>query len=264
MGNPIEIVVTNDDGINAPGIRALVEAAKEIGNVTVIAPDKNWSASGHQKALGRPLRVEQVSFPGGIPAFSTDGGPSDCTALAGLGFLKKRIDLILTGINPTANVSRDITYSGTVTSALEATIWDMRGIAFSINASELKPDQIDFTIAKKVVVHTVKTFLNHELPPFTILNVNIPYVSNRQIQGYKITREGSRFYRDELVSCVDPFGRPYYWFGGLPPYGDEDEGTDCGEISRGFVSITPVHLDLTAYETMESIRNWEWEEKGEK
>ncbi|NMB93125.1 MAG: 5'/3'-nucleotidase SurE [Flexilinea flocculi] len=263
MKDPLEILVTNDDGIHAPGLCALAQAASKIGNVTVIAPDKNWSASGHQKALGRPLRVEQVPFDNGISAYMTDGGPSDCTALVGLGFLKKRVDLVLTGINPTANVSRDITYSGTVTSALEATIWNMKGIAFSIDANEVKPDQIDFSAAKEIIIHVVQTYLKHELPPFTILNVNIPYLPLSQIRGYKITRGGSRYYRDELVSCVDPFGRPYYWFGGLPPYGDEDEGTDCGELSRGYVSITPIHLDLTAYEMMPAIQKWEWNGQGD-
>lgn len=258
----MEIVITNDDGINAPGIRALVEAAKDLGRVTVIAPDRNWSASGHQKSLGKPLRVDTVSSFGDIEAYSTDGGPSDCIALAGLGFLKRKVDLVLSGINPSANVSRDITYSGTVTSALEATIWEMNGIAFSIDASGVSPEQIDFSAAKTVVRHTVQTFLQHELPPFTVLNVNIPYLPGNEIKGYRVTRSGSRVYRDELDIRTDPFGRPYYWFGGLPPVGDTDPGTDCGEISRGYVSVTPVHLDLTAYETMHMVEKWEWDHRA--
>lgn len=258
IDKPLEIVVTNDDGITAPGILALAKAAVKVGNVTVIAPDKNWSASGHQKSIGRPMRVEPVSFPLDIPAYSVDSGPSDCTALAGLGFLNKKIDLVLSGVNPTANISRDITYSGTVTSALEATIWDMKGIAFSLDAIEKKPIDIDFSITEEIVLHVIKMVRKHDLPPFTILNVNFPEKPAGDHPVYKITRQGSRVYRDELVRRIDPFDRPYYWFGGFPPQGDCDEGTDCGELSRGFVSITPIHLDLTAHQFIPSLEKWDW------
>ncbi len=255
----MEILITNDDGIYAPGIRALVDAARPLGTVTVIAPDRNWSACGHQKSLGRPLRADPVALFDGIEAYAIDGGPSDCTAMAGLGFLKKKIDLVLSGINPSANVSRDTTYSGTVNAALEATIWDMKGIAFSIDAGSVKPDAVDFSAAQQVVRHTVETFLSNELPPFTVLNVNIPYFPGEAIKGYKVTRSGMRVYRNELDIRIDPFGRPYHWFGGLPPTGDTESGTDCGEIFRGYVSITPVHLDLTAYETMAALEKWNWD-----
>jgi len=258
MQKPLEIVVTNDDGIFAPGILALASTAMKIGNVSVIAPDKNWSASGHQKALGRPLRVDPVSFPLDIPAYATDGGPSDCVALAGLGFLDKKIDLVLSGINPTSNVSRDITYSGTVTSALESTIWNMKGIAFSLDAGSIKIKEIDFSETEPMILTVVRTFLQHELPPFTILNVNLPYKVKKPNPDYVITREGSRYYRDELIRQVDPFGKPYYWFGGDPPYGDEEEGTDCGELARGNISITPLQLDLTAEQLIPSLQQWEW------
>lgn len=261
MENKLEIVVTNDDGITAPGIIALAKVAQKLGNVTVIAPDKNWSASGHQKALGRPLRVEPVSFPVEIPAYATDGGPSDCVALAGLGFLNKKIDLVLSGINPTSNVSRDITYSGTVTSALEATIWEMSGIAFSIDAASTKPKDIDFDHSEPIILNIINTFLTNTLPPFTILNVNIPYAVKKEKPEYVLTRQGERYYRDELVRRVDPFGKPYYWFGGEFPTGDNEEGTDCGEIAHGNISITPLHLDLTAHQLIAPLNEWNWQKE---
>ncbi|NMA12263.1 MAG: 5'/3'-nucleotidase SurE [Chloroflexi bacterium] len=259
---PLEIVVTNDDGITAPGILALAKAAMKVGNVTVIAPDKNWSASGHQKSLGKPMRVEPFAFPLDVPAYSIDRGPSDCSALAGLGFLGKKVDLVLSGVNPTANISRDITYSGTVTSALEATIWDMIGIAFSLDAEEKKPQDIDFSITETVVLHVIELVKRHKLPPFTILNVNFPEFPANDPPVYKITRQGSRIYQDELIQRVDPFNRPYYWFGGSPPIGDCDEGTDCGELSRGFVSITPIHLDLTAHQLIPDLEKWGWNDRA--
>ncbi len=261
MKKNLEIVVTNDDGITAPGILALAKAAAKIGSVTVIAPDKNWSASGHQKALGRPLRVEPVAFPLDIPAYATDGGPSDCTALAGLGFLNKKVDLVLSGINPTANVSRDITYSGTVTSALEATIWEMQGIAFSLDAGHIKAKEIDFSAAEPIILNIISTLQENTLPPFTILNVNLPYSVKKDQPEYIVTHSGERIYRDELIRNVDPFGRPYYWFGGEMPHGDQEQGTDCGELTRGNVSITPLTLDLTAYDLIDPLKKWEWKKQ---
>lgn len=254
----MEILVTNDDGIRAPGIRVLAEAAKEFGAVTVIAPDRNWSACGHQKSLGRPMRADPVSIFGDIEAYAIDGGPSDCTALAGLGFLNKKIDLVLSGINPGANVSQDVTYSGTVNAALEATIWQMRGMAFSLDVGGVRPESVDFSVARDVIRRTIDTFITNELPPYTALNVNIPYLPVDEMQGFKVTHCGERIYRDVLDVRNDPFGRPYYWFGGLPPTGDTETGTDCGELSRGFVSITPVHLDLTAYNALSTVKKWDW------
>lgn len=254
----MNIVVTNDDGIHAPGIRALAEAAMSVGKTVVLAPEKNWSCSGHQKTLGRPMRIEKVDFFPGIDAYATDGGPSDCAALAGLGFFDFPIDLVLSGINPTSNLGLDTTYSGTVTSALEATVWGLRGIAFSINAGRKKQSEIDFSAAKKIIVEVINEFMKRELPPYSILNVNIPNLPYEAIKGYKVTREGTRTYKDELIRNVDPFGRPYYWFGGDPPISGMEEGSDSGELAKGFVSVTPLTLDLTAHHLIDPVSNWNW------
>lgn len=255
----MEIIVTNDDGINAPGIRALAEAAATVGNVTVIAPDKNWSACGHHKALGRPLRADPADFPGGFPAWSSDGSPSDCTCLAGLGFLDKKTDLVVSGINPSPNLGQDMTYSGTVTAALEGVFWGMQGIAFSIACARMDPASIDFSAAKQIIPYVIRQVIAHPLPPYIILNVNIPYLPYEEIKGYRITKSCTRDYRDVLIRCKDPFGRPYYWFGGDAPAGHPDEGTDIRALEDGYISIHPLHLDLTAYDMLSEVESWGWE-----
>lgn len=258
MKTPLEIVVTNDDGITAPWIALLAETASEFGNVTVIAPDRNWSATGHQKALGRSMRVDPAAPVGGAPAYACDHSPSDCSALAGLGFLNKKIDVVFSGVNPTNNVSRDITYSGTVTAALEATIWGMRAAAFSLDEPGSYTENRD--IVKPYLRRAIRTFSGIALPPFTILNFNFPdpETLKRGQSEFVITVQGERVYRDELIRRVDPFGRPYYWFGGDKPEGDTHPGTDCGEIARGNISVTPLHLDLTAREELAALRKVVW------
>jgi 5'-nucleotidase len=170
----------------------------------------------------------------------------------GLGFLKKRVDLVLTGINPTANVSRDITYSGTVTSALEATIWNMKGIAFSIDANEVNQIKSIFLLQKEIIIHVVQTYLKHELPPFTILNVNIPYLPLSQIRGYRLLAADPDIIGMNWFSCVDPFDALIIGLADCHPMVMRMKEQICGELSRGYVSITPIHLDLTAYEMMPS------------
>ncbi len=145
-----------------------------------------------------------------------------------------------------------------MTAALEATIWDMKGIAFSIDAGEKSAKAIDFSITQEIVSHVLQIFLPQEIPPYTILNVNFPEFPPHGKPVYRVTRQGDRIYRDELIRRVDPFGRPYYWFGGLPPNSDFEPGTDCGELSRGFVSITPIDLDLTAHDQLSKLENWNW------
>jgi 5'-nucleotidase len=254
----MHILVTNDDGVQAPGLLALAQGMRKLGQVTVFAPDRNWSASGHVKTLERPLRVIETMLADGTTAFASDGAPSDCVALPLLGFVEK-VDLVVSGINPFSNIGHDVTYSGTVTAAMEAVITGVPGIAFSL-ASQDKPANVvtDYGPAAEVARVVAAKVVQEGLPEGVILNVNIPYLSVEAMKGYLITRQGLRVYRDALDKRVDPRGRPYYWIGGEEPTGVNEEGTDVGALASGYVSITPLQLDLTNYRAMDVLKKWEF------
>jgi 5'-nucleotidase len=260
----MHILVTNDDGVTAPGLLALAKEMRSLGRVTIMAPDRNWSASGHVKTMHRPMRVKEVELPDGSTALATDGAPSDCVALAILGVVDESIDLVVSGINPNANLGHDVTYSGTVTAAMEAVIWDLPGIAVSLETPDKHLGTLDYEPAARVAKQVVERVILQGLPQGTLLNVNVPYRSFDEIQGIKITRQGLRVYRDQLDSRTDPRGVPYYWIGGEAPTGVPEEGTDFGALSDGYVSITPLQLDMTAYKTMEVLRTWDWSRIKEK
>jgi len=255
----MNILVTNDDGVQAPGLLALAQAMRQIGDVIVVAPDRNWSASGHVKTLERPIRVTETMLADGTPAFMSDGAPSDCVALPLLGFTEK-IDLVVSGINPYSNIGHDVTYSGTVTAAMEAVIAGVPGIAFSL-ASQDKPANVpaDYGPAGQVAAVIAKKVLEEGLAEGIVLNVNVPYLSVESMKGIMVTRQGLRVYRDALDRRVDPRGRPYYWIGGEAPTGVNEEGTDVGALFAGYVSVTPLQLDLTNYKALDVLRNWEWQ-----
>jgi 5'-nucleotidase len=254
----MHILVTNDDGINAPGLLALAREMKSIGQVSVLAPDHNWSASGHVKTMHRPLRVKETTLLDGTPAFSSDGAPSDCVALALLGFIPEKIDLVVSGINPNANIGHDVTYSGTVTAAMEAAIGGVPGVAFSLHTPEEAQDSPNFEPAARVAYRIVSSLIESELVSHLLLNVNIPYLPVDQIKGILITRQGLRVYRDRLDERLDPRGKPYYWIGGDAPTAIPDEGTDFGALEQGYVSITPLHLDLTDFGYMVTLSKIKW------
>lgn len=254
------ILVTNDDGVYAPGLLALTQEIRKLGKVTVLAPDHNWSASGHVKTMHRPLRVKEVVLADGTQALSSDGAPSDCVALAFLGLIEEKIDLVVSGINPNANVGHDVTYSGTVTAAMEAAIWGTPGVAVSLDAPEFHQGPLDYSTAARVARHVAEKLLQNGLPKETLLNVNVPYLYYEDLKGFRVTRQGLRVYRDKLERRVDPRGRAYYWIGGEAPTGIPEEGTDFGALAEGCVSITPLHLDLTDCEMLEKLRGWRWEE----
>lgn len=243
----MHILVTNDDGVFAPGLLALVQAMRKITeNVSVLAPDHNWSASGHVKTLHRPLRVKQVVLDDGTRAWASDGAPSDCVALALLGFLEDKIDMVVSGINPNANIGHDVTYSGTVTAAMEAAIWGIPGVAVSVDKPENLSGVVDYKPAAEAARNVVAWLSGQNgLPESVVLNVNVPYGPLQEMKGYKISRQGLRIYNDVLVRRVDPRGKPYYWIGGDVPSGVDEPGTDFGTLSAGYVSITPIQLDLT-------------------
>jgi 5'-nucleotidase len=254
----MHILVTNDDGILAPGLLALARAVRPLGTVTVFAPDRNWSASGHVKTLHRPLRIRETLLADGTSGYSSDGAPSDCVALALLGFLKEKVDLVVSGINPLANVGHDVTYSGTVTAAMEAIISGVPGLAFSLSSPDGLQGPPDFSAAAAVARRVSETVIAQGLPKGVLLNVNVPYLKQDELKGYMITRQGLRVYHDKLDERVDPRNRPYYWIGGDVPTGVPEEGTDVGALAGGFVSITPLQLDLTAYNALDSVRQWDW------
>jgi 5'-nucleotidase len=254
----MHILVTNDDGITHPGLLALVQAMQPLGDVTVLAPDTNWSASGHVKTLHRPMRVRKTALSDGTPAFTSDGAPSDCVALAVLGYIKEKIDVVVSGINPYGNLGDDVTYSGTVTAAMEAAISGLPGIAFSLDSPTDFQGVKDFSASAAIAQRVVREAMQHELPHNTLLNVNIPFLPLEEILGLRVTRLGLRVYRNELVVRDDPYGRPYYWIGGEAPTGVPEEGTDIGALNDGFVTITPIHLDMTAYALMDELTSWKW------
>jgi 5'-nucleotidase len=254
----MHILVTNDDGVTAPGLLALVQEMRKAGEVTVLAPDRNWSASGHVKTMDRPLRVKEVVLADGTPALATDGAPSDSVALALLGVVKEKIDLVVSGINPNENIGHDVTYSGTVTAAMEAVIGGVPGIAISLHSPEEKPLLLDYSTAAVVARQVAEKVMAEGMPKGVLLNVNVPYLKMDEIKGLMITRQGLRVYRDALDARKDPRGKPYYWIGGEAPTGVVEEGTDFGALSAGYVSITPLQLDLTACDVMEKLREWTW------
>jgi 5'-nucleotidase len=260
----MHILVTNDDGYLAPGLLALAQSMRNLGQVTVLAPDHNWSASGHVKTLDRPIRVKEAQLLDGTPALTSDGAPSDCVALAILGLLPEKIDMVVSGINSNANLGHDVTYSGTVTAAMEAAISGLPAISVSLDAPEYHSGPLDYGPAARIAQQVAAAVIRYGLPKDTLLNVNVPYLPADQIRGFRLTRQGLRVYRDQLVSRRDPRGRPYYWIGGEAPTGVPEDGTDFGALADGAVSITPLHLDLTNYEALQSLRAWSWApEEGE-
>ncbi len=258
MKTNLHILVTNDDGVQAPGLLALAQAMRELGKVIVFAPDHNWSASGHVKTMDRPLRAREVLLADGTSALTTDGAPSDSVALALLGVVKEEINLVVSGINPHENIGHDVTYSGTVTAAMEAVIGGVPGIAVSLHAPENHHGVLDYSTAAKIARRVAQRVMENGLPEGVLLNVNVPYLREDEIRGFLITRQGLRLYRDALDARRDPRGRPYYWIGGDFPTGVDEPGTDFGAIRAGYVSITPLQLDLTAREAMEELMKWEW------
>ena len=245
----MHILVTNDDGVWAPGLLALAQEMRKLGRVTIFAPDRNWSVSGHVKTLDRPLRVRETTLADGSTAFASDGAPSDCVALALLGLVDLP-DLVVSGINPNANISHDVTYSGTVTAAMEAVITNVRGIAVSLNSPEGSKETLDYSTAAIVARRVAEKVISDGLPEGVVLNVNVPYLKENELKGYMITRQGLRVYRDALDQRLDPRGRPYYWIGGDDLGFAKDEGTDCVVVHEGYISVTPLQFDLTNHKLL--------------
>lgn len=198
------ILVTNDDGVTAPGLLALVQEMRLLGKVSVLAPDHNWSAGGHVKTLERALRVREVRLADGTRAYASDGAPSDCVALGTLGYFKEPVDLVVSGINNGANFGHDVTYSGTVTAAMEAVIAGVPGVAVSLDIPEGHIDEIDYGPAARAARLIVEHVIEEGLPGEILLNVNVPFLKDGQIQGFRFTRQGLRVYHSRLDERTDP------------------------------------------------------------
>ncbi|HIC90191.1 MAG TPA: 5'/3'-nucleotidase SurE [Anaerolineae bacterium] len=248
-----DILVTNDDGIHATGLLVLKQALEKVGNVVVFAPNHNWSAAGHTKTMHKPLRVERVTLADGTEAFASSGAPSDCVGLALLGLIPQKPALVVSGINDGPNLGADVTYSGTVAGAMEAVVNGVPAIAVSLDWG----DGRDELLAAQVAARLAAQVLDRGLPPNVLLNVNVPALPRDQVKGIRMTRLGQRVYRDVLVVRNDPRGKPYYWIGGKPPTGVPEEGTDIGAVASGYVSVTPLNMDMTDYRFLARLQEWE-------
>lgn len=250
----MNILITNDDGIHAHGLIALKSVLSVVGEVFVVAPDRPRSACGHSITLHKPLRADKVRLADGDVGYSSSGTPSDCVSLALLGLVPEKIDLVVSGINHGPNLGWDLTYSGTVSAAMEAAIAGVQSFAISV-ASYTR--DLDYSPAAHLAAELARLLQTRTLPEGTLLNVNVPALPVSQIRGIQVTRQGRRRYAVNLDERSDPGGRPYYWFAGNEPIDHLDEGTDVKAVSDGYVSITPVHLDLTDYSALDTVRTWE-------
>ncbi len=244
----VRILVSNDDGINSVGIHKLVEFLKSLGEVFVVAPDRDQSASSHSLSLYRPLRIEKI----GDSVYCVDGTPTDCVNIAVNGILKDRKpDLIVSGINKGENLGDDITYSGTVSAAIEGVLLGIPSIAISLASRE----SINFETAALHAQTIAKYVLNKSLPQYTLLNVNVPDLSFKEIKGRMVTRQGKRIYGDPIVEKIDPRGKKYYWIGGDELRYDHIEKSDIAAVREGYVSITPVSLDWTKHDFLDTLES---------
>lgn len=245
------ILVTNDDGVHAPGLQALAQAMTELGTVEISAPARNQSSSGHKKTLFTDIQIAETQLANGMPALSVDGSPADCIALAAMGLRTWPPRLVVSGINRGENMGQDITYSGTVSAALEAALSGIPALAISL--SNIKAHAVeDYTEAARVALIVARSMLQHDLPPLTILNLNVP---RGAVKGLRLTRQGVRIYRDELAQDGNRVQ-----IVGEPPTGILDEaGTDIWAVHNGYASLTPIHLDMTAHRYMADLAAWDIE-----
>ena len=256
--NEFIILVTNDDGVNAPGIRHLVEAIKDLGKVVVVAPDKPQSGMGHAITIGFPLRLSKVSFMDGVEAWSCSGTPVDCVKLAVDKVLHRKPDLCLSGINHGANHSINVIYSGTMSAAIEASIESIASIGFSLLDYSL---EADFTGAKKYARIIVQELMHQKkLDKHLCLNVNFPFVPESLIRGIKVCRQAYAKYEEDFNERDDPHGRKYYWLTGDFVNFDEGTDTDVWALENNYVSVVPVQFDLTNYTLKSQLeKSFKWD-----
>jgi 5'/3'-nucleotidase len=259
----VRILLTNDDGISAPGLQAARRALSELDDVVVdvIAPDSNRSATARSITTRSPLSVEEVTFEDGRLGYATDGTPVDCVRFAELGLVGGRPDLIVSGINHGANLGDDITYSGTVAAALEGIVLGIPAVAFSQQSSAgglgYVSGRFDFTVAAAFAAQLVDRMRKEAMPEATLINVNCPACDPT---GIEVTKLGKRIYNDELKLVEERDGRRHYEIYGWQPGYEEIEGTDLYAVAQGRISVTPIHFDLTDHGGLERLRGWSFEE----
>jgi len=252
------ILVCNDDGIDAPGIRALAAAMTSLGEVHIVAPIDEQSAVGHAITVRDPVRARSWDFDvpsGTVTAHAVTGTPADCVKLAANQLLPRDPDLVVSGINRGPNTAVNVIYSGTVSAATEGAILGHEAIAFSLCDWEAENYQAAAVWAQRIAAHV----LDAGLPPGILLNVNIPALDEDELLGVEITRQARSRWEESFIERSDPFKQPYYWLSGRFVNLDEGEHTDLNAVERGFISITPLRIDLTAHDLLDDLRQWSWE-----
>lgn len=244
----MRILVSNDDGVHAPGLSFLANALEKIADITVVAPDRNRSGVSNSLTLEHPLRV--VTAANGF--YSVNGTPTDCVHIAVTGLLKDIPDMVVSGINEGSNLSDDVLYSGTVAAATEGRFLGLPSIAVSLSGPRCEHYDTAAQIAKLLVERLKETPLTSD----TILNVNVPDLPFLELKGIQVTRLGTRHVAEPTIKALDPRGRKMYWIGQPGPEQDAGPGTDFYAVNSGYVSVTPLHLDLTHYKVMDELSNW--------
>ncbi len=252
----MKILVCNDDGINSPGINALVTALKEIGEVTVVAPITEQSAVGHAITMKTPLRVTELYKNKDFFGYAVEGTPADCIKMGIRNILKEKPDLVVSGINHGSNTAINIIYSGTVSAAREAAIMDVPAIAISVT-NHLAAN---FDYAKDVAKKFSQLVVKNGLPKGTLLNINVPDLPREEIKGILLTKQGKSKWDDIYEERKDPYGNNYYWLTGSLIEADADLEIDQHAIKSNYVSVTPIHFDLTDYKTYDEMKTWNFNE----
>jgi 5'-nucleotidase len=249
MAERLMILVTNDDGIHSKGILILAKALQEIGDVFVVAPDSEKSAIAHSLTLHRPLRVEKIKK----NFYAVDGTPADCVHLGVNTILPKRPRLIVSGINKGGNLGDDIIYSGTVSAAFEGTLLGISSFAISL----VSRSHFKFDVAARFALKVARYIMRRGLPRNTFLNINVPNLDEKEIKSYKITQQGRLVHNgDGVIEKMDPRGKKYYWIGGGQLIFDKGRNTDVEAVSKSYISITPLNLDLTNYSSIRELKKW--------
>ncbi len=250
------IVVTNDDGITAPGIKALMEVAATLGEIIVIAPDKPQSGVGHAITLNSTLRINKVQLNYGLKGFSCSGTPVDCIKLALNEIVPRKPDLIVSGINHGSNCSINVIYSGTMSAAIEGVLEGIPSVGFSLLDYSI---EADFSASKKVAKKIIKAILKNKLPKNVCLNVNIPKLREEEIMGIKICRQAIANWEEKFDKRLDPSGKEYYWLTGEFKNYDKGNDTDVWALKNNYVSVVPTQIDLTAYTAIEKLKKWKFD-----